>query len=145
MLAAQGEENKKRFDELVSEGDALVSSKDLQKGKYKYEAALKLFPGDAVVSKKMRDVTNQMEEARKLADFRAKNDTEFNRQLAIDYPNGLNETTKGGGKTTTRIVVVEDGRGDEYKKEVYSYGAVFYFKNKKKVDESTFTRETKGH
>ena len=93
----------------------------------------------------MRDVTGRIEEARKLAEFHAKNDTEFNRQLAEKYPNGLNETTKKGGKTTTRIVIVANGRGDEYKKEVYSYGAVFYFKNGKKIDESTFKRETKGH
>ena len=142
---AKMEENKKRFDELVNEGDAFVNSNELQKGKYKYEAALKLFPGDVVVTTKMREVTAKMEEARKLAEFHAKNDTEFNKQLAIDYPNGLNETTKGGGKTTTRIVIVANNRGDEYKKEVYSYGAVFYFKNGKKIDEGTFKRETKGH
>lgn len=145
LAAAELEENKKRFDGLVAEGDAFVSSKDLQKGRYKYEAALKLVPGDAVVTAKMRDVVSQLEEARKMAEFHAKNDTEFNKKLAIDYPNGLNETTKKGSKTTTRIVVVSNNRGDEYKKEVYSYGAVFYFKNGKKVDESTYKKETKGH
>lgn len=144
LALAQAEENKKRFDELVAEGDALVAGKELQKGRYKYEAALKLVPTDEGVQKKMRDVMEQMEEARKMAEFHAKNDTEFNRQLAIDYPDGFKETVKSGGKTTTRIVVVANNRGDEYKKEVYSYGAIFYFKNGKKVDETTYTRETKG-
>lgn len=145
LALAEAEENEKRFEALILEGDQLVDDKELVKGKYKYEAALKLKPSDPAVQKKMRDVTAQIEAARKLAEFRAKNDTEFNRQLAIDYPNGLNETKKSGGKTTTRIVIVEDNRGDEFKKEVYSYGAVFYFKNGKKIDENTFKRETKGH
>ncbi|MFT5878164.1 MAG: hypothetical protein ACI8SA_002030, partial [Dokdonia sp.] len=144
LALAQSAENEKRFNELVVEGDVLVESQDLQKAKYKYEAALKLVPGDIVVAKKMREVSNQMEEARKLSEFHSKNDTEFNRQLAIDYPNGLKETNKGGGKTTTRIVVVDGKRGDEYKKEVYSYGAIFYFKNGKKVDKTTYSRQTKG-
>tara|TARA_R110002050_G_scaffold109799_1_gene221442 strand:+ start:186804 stop:189926 length:3123 start_codon:yes stop_codon:yes gene_type:complete len=145
LLAAQQAENQKKFDEIVAEGDKLIAEGDLQKGKYKYEAALKIIVGDEAVIKKMRDVTEQIEEDRKLAEFHAKNDTEFNRQLAETYPNGLNETTKKSGKTTTRIVVVSNGRGDEYKKEVYSYGAVFYFKNGKKIDENTYKRETKGH
>ncbi len=145
LAVAQLEENTKRFNEIVAEGDAFVSANNLQKGKFKYEAALKLFPGDASVTAKMRSVVSKMEEARKMAAFHAKNDTEFNRKLAVDYPNGLNETTKKGTKTTTRIIVVANNRGDEYKKEVYSYGAIFYFKNGKKVDESTFTKETKGH
>ena len=143
LAAAKAEENKKRFDELVAEGDALVGDKDYTKAKYKYQAALQLFPGDEAVNTKLKAAVASMEEARKLAEFRAKNDTEFNRQLAVDYPNGLNETTKGGGKTTTRIVIVDGDRGDEYKKEVYSYGAVFYFKNKKKIDQATYNRETK--
>jgi tetratricopeptide (TPR) repeat protein len=145
LLLAQQAENKEKFDASVAEGDALVAKGELQKGKYKYEAALKLIAGDPVVIKKMRDLSAKIEEERKLAEFHSKNDTEFNKQLAEDYPNGLNETKKAGGKTTTRIVVVGNGRGDEYKKEVYSYGAVFYFKNGKKIDESTFKRETKGH
>ena len=145
LNAAKAEENKKRFDELVSEGDALVSNKEYTKAKYKYQAALQLFPGDAAVNTKLKAAIASMEAARKLAEFRAKNDTEFNRQLAVDYPNGLNETTKGGGKTTTKIVIVDGDRGDEFIKEVYSYGAVFYFKNKKKIDEATYKRETKGY
>ena len=143
LLLAQQAENKEKFDALVIAGDNLVSKGELQKGKYKYEAALKLVAGDQVVIKKMRGVTEKMEAERKLAEFHSKNDTEFNKQLAEDYPNGLNETKKAGGKTTTRIVIVGSGRGDEYKKEVYSYGAVFYFKNGKKIDETTFRRETK--
>jgi len=145
LLAKQREENQQKFDALVAEGDDFVQKGELEKGKYKYEAALKLIAGDAVVTQKMRDVSAKIEEARKLAEFHAKNDTEFNRQLAEQYPNGLNETTKKGSKTTTRIVIVANGRGDEYKKEVYNYGAVFYFKNGKKIDESTYNKETKGH
>lgn len=143
-LAKLAEENKVEFDALVAEGDKFVSDAQLEKGKYKYQQALKLIPGEAMATQKLRDVQEMMEEARKLAEFHAKNDTEFNRQLAIDYPNGLNETKKQGNKTTTRIVVVANNRGDEYKKEEYSYGAVFYFKNGKKIDSSTYKRETKG-
>jgi predicted negative regulator of RcsB-dependent stress response len=145
LLAAQKEENQKKFNEIVAEGDQFVAKGDLQKARYKYEAALKIMVGDAAVTKKMREVTSKIEEERKLAEYHAKNDTEFNRQLAKDYPNGLNETKKQSGKTINRIVVVSGARGDEYKKEVYSYGAVFFFKNGKKIDESTFKRETKGH
>ena len=145
LLLVEQAEAKKKFDKYVTEGDALISKGDLQKGKYKYEAALKLIPGDATVISKMRSVNSKIEEERELAVFHAKNDTEYNRQLAEKYPNGLNETTKKGAKTTTRIVIVGKGRGDEYKKEVYSYGAIFYFKNGKKIDATTFNRETKGH
>jgi hypothetical protein len=145
LLAKQKAENKVEFDKVVAEGDALVAKNDLEKAKYKYEAALKLIPGDVVATQKMRDLSAKMEEERKLAAFHAKNDTEFNKKLAEDYPNGLNETKKEGSKTVTRIVVVANNRGDEFKKEVYSYGAVFYFKNGKKIDESSFKRETKGH
>ena len=145
LLLANQIETKKKFDELLLAGDNLVSGGELQKAKYKYEAALKLIPGDAVAIGKMRNVSAQLEEERKMAEFHAKNDTEFNRELAEKYPNGLNETIEKGSKTTNRIVVVANGRGDEYKKETYSYGAVFYFKNGKKIDASTFKRETKGH
>ena len=143
-LAKLAEKNKVQFDEEVAAGDALLEKGQLEKAKYKYQAALKLIPSEAMATKKLREVNQAIEDARKLAEFHAKNDTEFNRQLAIDYPNGLNETKTKGGKTVTRVVVVAKGRGDEYKKEEYSYGAVFYFKNGKKIDASTFKRETKG-
>ena len=94
LLLAQQAENKEKFDAAVAEGDALVAEGELQKGKYKYEAALKLVAGDPVVIKKMRDVSAKIEAERELAAFRAKNDTEFNKKLAEDYPNGLNETKK---------------------------------------------------
>jgi len=142
-LAKLAEANKVEFDKEVAAGDALFEKQNWEKAKYKYQAALKLIPGEAMVTKKLRMVNQEIEDARKLAEFHAANDTEYNRQLAIDYPNGLNETKTKGGKTTTRIVIVAKGRGDEYVKEEYSYGAVFYFKNGKKIDASTFKRETK--
>jgi hypothetical protein len=133
------------YTTLMADGAKLESENSLLNAKYKYEAALKIKPGDETATAKLRELAIKIEEARKLAEFRAKNDTEFNRQLARDYPNGLNETKKEGSKTVTRIVIVDGGRGDEYRKEKYNYGAVFYFKNGKKIDATTYERETKGH
>ncbi len=143
-LAQMAIENKVEFDKEVAAGDALFNKGDWEKAKYKYQSALKLIPGEMMATQKVRDTEAKIEEARKLAEFHAQTDTEFNRQLAVDYPNGLKETNTKGGKTETRIVIVANNRGDEYKKEEYSYGAIFYFKNGKKIDASTYERETKG-
>ncbi len=141
--AALAEANKEKYQELIREGDKLMDEKKFELAGYKYEQAAKLIPGDPVANERMKLAARKQDEQEELAKYHAENDTEFNRQLAKDYPQGKTvKTEKKGNKTITYIIFVEGDRGDEYRKEVYSWGQTFYFKNDKPIDKITFTKET---
>jgi len=63
--------------------------------------------------------------------------------LAQEYDEGITEEIEvAGGKKITRIIVVKDGKANEYKKEVYSW-ATYYKKNNKTIPRYVFENETK--
>ena len=63
--------------------------------------------------------------------------------LADQYDEGITEEIEVvGGKKVTRIIVVKDGKANEYKKEVFSW-ATYYKKNNKTIPRYLFESETK--
>jgi tetratricopeptide (TPR) repeat protein len=129
---------------LIDQGDQLMKKESFESAKYKYEAALKQDPGNEEASTKMMEAERRYTEQQELLKYYAENDTEFNKELAKKYPQGKSEKTfKEGNKTVTQTVIVKGDRGDEYRKEVYSWGQVFYLKNGKKINESVYKKEVR--
>lgn len=60
--AKEAAEKKKQFDELVKVGDGKVASEDWTDAKSKYEEALKLFPDDAPVQAKLKNIETKLAE-----------------------------------------------------------------------------------
>ena len=70
------------------------------------------------------------------------NVNDFKEQLLKEYPNGVTEETIEKKRSTIyRRVVVKEGDANEYLKVVHSYGATFYFKNKKSVTQNVWLKE----
>ena len=68
---------------------------------------------------------------------------EYLLNLAEKYDEGITEELEvSGGKKVTRIIVVEDGKANEYKKEVFSW-ATYYRKNNEIIPKYVFENETK--
>lgn len=68
---------------------------------------------------------------------------DFQKDLGNKYPTGTTEEiTTEGNRTTTKRIIVAEGKGNEYKKVVHSWGGVFYFKNGEAVTERVWTQET---
>lgn len=69
---------------------------------------------------------------------------DFQKDLAEKYPTGTTESIeKEGNRTTTTRIVVAEGKGNEYKKVVHSWGGVFYFKNGEAVTERVWKETEK--
>lgn len=139
------EERKKKLEEytkLVEEADALFGKKEYEEAKTKYTAAAALFPDEVRPKSQLKKINDILDERRRIAEENAKTDTEFNYELAKKYPQGKTENEfKEGNKTVTQIVFVNGKRGDEYKKEVYSWGQKFYLKNGKPYTEANWLKE----
>lgn len=68
---------------------------------------------------------------------------EFQKELAKEYPAGMTEDKYMDGKVKiTRRIVVENNRGNEYKKAEHPWGAKYYFKNKLPITEREWHTET---
>ena len=46
-------------------------------------------------------------------------------------------------RTVIKIIVVKDGKANEYKKIIYNWGGIYYEKNGEVIEESIFETETK--
>ena len=68
---------------------------------------------------------------------------EYLLQLVEKYDEGITEEIEvSGGKKVTKIIVVKDGKANEYKREVFSW-ATYYKKNNKTIPRYVFENETK--
>ena len=147
-LEKQRAEDRARIEaevrKLIDQGDELMKKESYEAAKYKYESVLKQDAGNQEATEKMREAERKYTEQQELLKYYADNDTEFNRELAKKFPQGKSEDTfKEGNKTVTQTVIVKGDRGDEYRKEVYSWGQVFYLKNGKKINESVYKKEVR--
>lgn len=59
---AREAEDRKRYDELIGQGDALYASESYQDARLKYEEASTLLPGRQEAADKLKDVDNKLEE-----------------------------------------------------------------------------------
>ncbi|MAX81374.1 MAG: hypothetical protein CL843_14530 [Crocinitomicaceae bacterium] len=151
-LAAKAEADRKAEEErqrklteyngLIEEADGQFKSEDYEKAKTTYTKASALFPEEAHPKAQINKINVILEERARIAAENAKNDTEFNYELAKKYPEGKTEKTyKEGNKTVTQIIYVTGKRGDEYRKEEFSWGQTFYLKNGKEINEVNWKRE----
>ena len=139
------EERKRKleqYNKLIEDADALYAEEKLEEARDKYIQAAALFPEEMRPQAQLNKINSILEERRRIAEQNAKTDTEFNLELAKKYPEGKTEKEfKEGNKTVTQIVFVSGGRGDEYRKEVYSWGQKFYLKNGKPYNETNWMKE----
>ena len=69
---------------------------------------------------------------------------QYLKDLASKYPEGITEENEDGVNCkVTRVILVANGKADEYKKVAFNYGAVFYKKNDMDISEIKFKQETK--
>ena len=65
-------------------------------------------------------------------------------ELAKKYGNGIHrEQFKEAKRIIDYVVVVKDGKADEYKKIKYDWGGLYYFKNGKSTSSAIYITETK--
>ena len=68
----------------------------------------------------------------------------FLSELAKKYPEGVTEEVdEGVNFKMLRIIIVIDGKANEYKKVTYNWGGVYYKKNDLDISEFKFKQETK--
>jgi len=141
------EERKAKFEaqynETIERADKLFEENDLVKAKVAYEQASNLLPNESYPKAQIIKINDLQDEERKLLAQQRATDTEFNYELARKYPQGRSEREyEDGNKTVLEIVFVTGDRGDEYRRETYSWGQVFYLKNRKQYNEVNWKRET---
>ena len=95
-------------------------------------------------NKKLESPTPEIKKIRAV-DLQANEDfdlTKFKESLIEDYPSGTTEETIEKERSIIyRRVLVNNGDANEYLKVVHSYGATFYFKNKKSVTQNVWLKE----
>ncbi len=95
-------------------------------------------------NKKVESPTPEIKKIRAV-DLQANEDfdlTKFKESLIEDYPSGTTEETIEKERSIIyRRVLVNNGDANEYLKVVHSYGATFYFKNKKSVTQNVWLKE----
>ena len=65
-------------------------------------------------------------------------------ELAKKYGNGIHrEQFKETKRIIDYVVVVKDGKADEYKKIKYDWGGLYFFKNGKSTSSAIYITETK--
>lgn len=143
----QEEERKARFEaqykETIERADKLFEENDLVKAKVAYEQASNLLPNESYPKAQIIKINELQDEERRILAQQRATDTEFNYELARKYPPGRSEREyEDGNKTVLEIVFVTGDRGDEYRRETYSWGQVFYLKNRKQYNEVNWKRET---
>ncbi len=68
---------------------------------------------------------------------------EFQTELAKQYKDGVTESTyKEGNATVIERIVVQSGKGNQYKKVTHKWGGVFYFKNGISTPQRVWDQET---
>ena len=157
-------EAKRKVDELnqkytaaVSRGDKQLASKDFRNAKLSYQEALTLKSTESYPREKIKEcdkylnavvanapvtpppptttTNNKSDEERR---------KEFMNEMVKKYPQGVTEEQQDESncKIIKRIVV----KGNEawvYKKKIWNWGGVFYFKDDVSISEYTFEAETK--
>ena len=132
------------YQNLMASGLDAFGENNFEKAKSEYQKASDLFPDRPEPKEKIKEISGLIQEQKRIAAEKAKNDTEFNYELAKKYPQGRTENvTEKGNKVVTQIVIVEGNRGDEYVKERYSWGQEFYLKNQKPYNKNNWLRETR--
>ena len=157
-----------RYDLIISRADNEFMGEDYVRARASYLAAAKVKPEAAYPKERISEIdkisaANKLQavdssEEKKRKDGRGKKTTKSDPPadvvtkedmdtyliaLAEAYEEGITEEIEvDGGKKTTRIIVVKDGKATEYKKEVYSW-ATYYKKNNKNIPRYIFENETK--
>ncbi|WP_151166819.1 hypothetical protein [Salibacter halophilus] len=144
----QEEERQRRlnaeYDSLIAVADNLFKEEQFSEARSRYENAQNIKPNESYPKSQINTIVQIMEERRKEATRFAEGATEFNYQLAEDYPEGRTEEEfEEGNKKVTRIVIVKGDVGHEYLKEEYSWGQTFYLKDKKRYSKTNWLEETK--
>ncbi len=132
------------YNAIIEKADNAFKKESYEEAQTQYQEALAIFPEESKPKSQLNRINGILEEQARVAAENAKNDTEFNYELAKKFSQGKTEKTfKEGNKTVTQIVIVKGNRGDEYRKEVYSWGQKFYLKNGKPYNQVNWEKETK--
>lgn len=155
-LTANEEENRKRYDLLILQGDNAFKAKNKKRALEAYTSALELYP-DEVYPQDQIDLLGDMKEPEqepvekpkkdpkdfKLSEEDKQKSTGFMSELAKKYPQGLTEEViDEGSKKTIRRIIVNGNLGVEYKKVKHNWGGEFYFKNGSPTTEYIWLKET---
>lgn len=156
-----------KFNLIKDRADNEFMGEDYVRARTSYLAALKLIPDEAYVKGRIKEIDGIIAESRKAMvvvedapkskkaakskkgvkkgapDSTEEDLNSYLTALAEEYDEGITEEIQvEGGKKVTRIIVVKDGKANEYKKEVYSW-ATYYKKNNKTIPRYLFESETK--
>jgi len=145
LLAQQRQaEQEAKYNGFIETADKALAGEEYDNARENYESALQVKPEDPYAKAQIKKVVELIEAERKRLAAASANDTEFNTELARNYPQGRTERTYDeGNKKVTQIIIVEGNRGDEYIFEKYSWGQEFYLKNGKRYNKTNWLQETR--
>lgn len=129
---------------------AVKSKKSFNKGEIDVES-IETFEKTEVVASNEEEIVKEVEKvAEKVAEKeepkeKVPEDIEsYLESLAKKYPEGVTkEEYEEGNKKILRVIVVRNGKANEYKKIKHPWGQVVYFKNRQSISATVFNTETK--
>lgn len=138
-LRKEIEEN---YQKAIAEADSFMANENYRRARSAYERASGLMPQEDYPQDQIKKIYNLQEaERERLASFNS-DLSRFNYELAEKYPEGKTENVEEkGNRTVTTIVIVRGEVGHEFVKEEYSWGDVYYRKNRRPYVKQNWERE----
>ena len=130
------------YQDYIAEADSLMTDKNYNRARTFYERALGVKDDEPYPQSQIKKIYKLQEaERERLAKFNSEL-SRFNYELAEKYPEGKTENVEEkGNKTVTTIVIVRGEVGHEFVKEEYSWGDVYYRKNRRPYVKQNWERE----
>lgn len=135
-----------QYKTFIAEADSLMEDKNYNRARTFYEKALGVKEDEAYPQAQIKKIYKLQEvERERLASFNS-DLSKFNYELAEKYPEGKTENVEEkGNKTVTTIVIVRGDVGHEFVKEEYSWGDVYYRKDRRPYVKQNWEREVEQY
>lgn len=133
-----------QYAEYIAEADSLMSAENFSRARTFYERAIGVKGDEPYPQEQIKKIYKLREaERERLAKFNS-DLSRFNYELAEKYPEGKTENVEEkGNRTVTTIVIVKGEVGHEFVKEEYSWGDVYYRKNRRPYVKQNWEREVR--
>ena len=153
------EKNKQDYENALKLGNSYFNKGDMANAKIQYQKALALQPGSTYATQQLTKINQGLSLAASnantsgssaksaLQELKFKSDDERDRyltQLTRKYPAGITlEVYKEEFQTTNRYIVIRDGKANEYREVIHSWGGKDYSLNDKATNSMYFKQQTK--
>lgn len=159
----------RKYEEAIKNGNVALNRKEYSTALTEYSKAVQLKPNESHPKEQIRKINNILDYQKKQAaknkpkqkekpklteeEIKKRNEAlseeereeSFLSKLAKEYPIGITEEIYDEPSRKVIRIIVNDGTyANEYKKIIYNWGGVYYFKNNASITESVFNMKTKN-